>query len=908
MPSPSVSIPPCGVIFQRNPACTACPLHATVNHTVCVPTAPYLPPSGTPLQRKERHDTAVLIVGEAPGAHEDIQGQPFVGPVGRYLRTLYIEGTGLHRFADLYLSNALRCRLPHGGGEPNSGHLKACRRYLLEDAGLLSTIYGEVVILCVGTHAAQQVLGMKITRAFHAQGTIVQLEPEGPRYRVFSTFHPGVLLGDRNPTAIHSIKDHLQLLIDYLKGDYLPSESSAPTLEGANSILVAPEPPTAPLSILSLDIETYGAVSRPPEQTQFHPEKSMTVDGCPREDLIETVALSWPLEDGEPNGTLASAIFDYRQRRHRRTLLRWLRHLARSGGTLIGTNLIFDLLYLRAASPAFRSALGWHSMHLWDLSITSYLHSEARPERSLKTLAPLFGFISYEKDQALMGTYESSTDPRLWLYNCRDSWATLALHQYLCSRIQREYPSTLKLQAYCLQWYSDMLWTVLFMQEAGAEYSRRKLSSLLIRERRAMTAILTEHTFGGKGSPAYIQQIIDDASALVPEHIQERLELTGVHKAISTNALNRHLLLANLEPDTEIHHALLALQGYRGHQKLITSYLSPILYGRGKDREDRSPSLVSCRAFPSWYVVPSSWEAKGSSKSHDPSTERGGTKQGRWSAKRHAIQTEPSVITDCATTRFTPGFLASADLSQIELRIAALLSGDPVMLAEYHRPNPDKHTDTALALFGAPIQQRADFRSVWRQIAKQVNFLALYGGGPPAFRDTVLQKVGIDLPILECSRILAAFRRTYAVLVAWQRSLIAQVKRDHYLELPLIGQSRLFLGGREAVDAQGNEIRDFPVQTLASNVLQSAQHALQDDLVTRRMQTVISCQVHDSLRLDGPLHEYRTVERLLHRHLTDPPFYRDLCTHYDRTVPLDYELKLLVIRESPLQRQRSLRR
>lgn len=68
-----------------------------------------------------------MLIGEAPGFHEDRQGRPFVGAAGRFLDEL-LEMIGLSR-EDVYICNALKCRPPRNH-DPQIGEIEACRPHL----------------------------------------------------------------------------------------------------------------------------------------------------------------------------------------------------------------------------------------------------------------------------------------------------------------------------------------------------------------------------------------------------------------------------------------------------------------------------------------------------------------------------------------------------------------------------------------------------------------------------------------------------------------------------------------------------------------------------------------------------------------------------------------------------------
>ncbi len=134
-----------------------------------------------------RPNAKIMFIGEAPGADEDLQGEPFVGRAGQLLNKI-IESSRLQR-EDVYICNILRCR-PPGNRTPLPQEAASCREYL--DAQI--HIVAPKFIMCWGTVAAQNLLGE--TRA------IGKLRGEFFDYqgiRVLCTYHPSYLL--RNPAA-----------------------------------------------------------------------------------------------------------------------------------------------------------------------------------------------------------------------------------------------------------------------------------------------------------------------------------------------------------------------------------------------------------------------------------------------------------------------------------------------------------------------------------------------------------------------------------------------------------------------------------------------------------------------------------------------------------------------------------
>ena len=126
-----------------------------------------------------------LFVGEAPGADEDRQGEPFVGRAGQLLNAM-IEALGLKREA-VYIANVLKSR-PPGNRDPQPHEVAACEPFLIRQIALLR----PRLIVALGRHAAHSLLK---TDAALARLRGQRLSYQGTPLVV--TFHPAYLL--RNP-------------------------------------------------------------------------------------------------------------------------------------------------------------------------------------------------------------------------------------------------------------------------------------------------------------------------------------------------------------------------------------------------------------------------------------------------------------------------------------------------------------------------------------------------------------------------------------------------------------------------------------------------------------------------------------------------------------------------------------
>ena len=130
-------------------------------------------------------DADVLVIGEAPGADEDAQGEPFVGRAGQLLNKI-LEAVQFKR-EEVFIANILKCRPPNNR-KPLPEETEQCEPYLWKQIELIKPKF----ILCLGLTAAQTLL-----RTTESMG---QLRQSTHMYRntpVVVTYHPAALL--RNP-------------------------------------------------------------------------------------------------------------------------------------------------------------------------------------------------------------------------------------------------------------------------------------------------------------------------------------------------------------------------------------------------------------------------------------------------------------------------------------------------------------------------------------------------------------------------------------------------------------------------------------------------------------------------------------------------------------------------------------
>lgn len=145
----------------------------------------------------------LMLIGEGPGAEEDRQGLPFVGPAGELL-TRIIQAIEMKR-DDIYIANVVKCR-PPGNRDPQPDEVQACRGYLEKQVALVR----PRILIALGRVAAQALLGN--------ESPIGQLR--GRWYQAFGvptmvTYHPAALL--RNPALKRPTWEDMQQVRDRLR-------------------------------------------------------------------------------------------------------------------------------------------------------------------------------------------------------------------------------------------------------------------------------------------------------------------------------------------------------------------------------------------------------------------------------------------------------------------------------------------------------------------------------------------------------------------------------------------------------------------------------------------------------------------------------------------------------------------
>jgi uracil-DNA glycosylase len=191
--SPEVKSAAFAELRQRAMACVKCPHLASSRKNVVFGVGSI--------------DAQLMFVGEAPGADEDAQGEPFVGKAGQLL-TKIIQTTGLQR-GDVYIANILKCRpdtpgQSAGNRKPTPEEMQTCIPYLHEQIDLIR----PKVLVALGATAVEGLLGKTMG--------ITKLRGNWQTYRgipLMPTYHPAYLLRNQAMSEKRRVwEDMLQVM------------------------------------------------------------------------------------------------------------------------------------------------------------------------------------------------------------------------------------------------------------------------------------------------------------------------------------------------------------------------------------------------------------------------------------------------------------------------------------------------------------------------------------------------------------------------------------------------------------------------------------------------------------------------------------------------------------------------
>ena len=193
-------------LHARVASCTDCALYKSAINAV--------PGEGSP-------NAELMFIGEGPGAQEDAQGRPFVGPAGQVLNQL-LASIGLKR-EDVYIANMVKHR-PPDNRDPFPGEIQACAKYLEEQIKLIN----PKVVIPLGRHALAKWFPKDTISKVHGRPRRVG------ELTLFPQYHPAAAL--HNPAIRPALEHDFQEMGKLLRQEDIPAEPEAPEESGGQQL------------------------------------------------------------------------------------------------------------------------------------------------------------------------------------------------------------------------------------------------------------------------------------------------------------------------------------------------------------------------------------------------------------------------------------------------------------------------------------------------------------------------------------------------------------------------------------------------------------------------------------------------------------------------------------------------
>lgn len=179
----------------------------------------------------------IMFVGEAPGFHEDRQGEPFVGAAGKLLNDL-LQSAGLSR-SEIYIANVIKCRPPNNR-DPEPDEVDTCKPFLLQQIQMI----GPKLVCTLGKWATETILERKVGIT-KIRGSVIRLKD----FVVFPLLHPAAALHQGG--MLEPLREDFQKLKAYL--------DQASTLPPEPATAAAPSGPERPQQVQQVQMDLFGS-------------------------------------------------------------------------------------------------------------------------------------------------------------------------------------------------------------------------------------------------------------------------------------------------------------------------------------------------------------------------------------------------------------------------------------------------------------------------------------------------------------------------------------------------------------------------------------------------------------------------------------------------------------------------
>lgn len=733
-------------------------------------------------------NSKIILIGEAPGAEEDDEGKPFVGAAGRTLRREWLSIVG-YDLDEIFLTNVVRCRPPYNR-TPSRAEIKRCFPFV--DAEI-EQIQPQLII-AVG-NPAMHAMGVKgkIT-----ENTGKVYPSQLPFYKnIIPLVHPSYI--NQNLRQMPLFRKSLRAIKNYMEQGHELNLGEYEIIEiGDHDALIMALEEIKKHNLLVFDIETDSL-------------------DCFRKDArIKCCSFAW-----KPKHAVCIPTEGWLDVNSRTLMAMTFKEIFENPRIKkSGQRLGFEYKWLKKIWNIELRGIYWDSRvaafemdklnnpglkdQAWSLGLGGY--ERMLPDRVDRCEGPvLFEYCAIDSDAEfrLMLKQEEEVPLQMRQYIKKlalpltREFAELHLHGL---RVDFERLDNIaKLGDDLIVLLEDKLNANKHIKKVNetspygkfnpnsARHVRYLLYGVLGAEVRKKTK---------EGAPSTDKEVLGDLRGKHPTVIDALLNYRTTAKFLSTYIKN---MRGNISPDGRIH---------------ATFSQTTARSGRSATQDPNVqnwPHLPTrIKKFPKEY-----WDVF---------------------APRKIIIPEEDCI------------FGEADFSQQELRVAAAISGDPVMTAVFLSEEGDIHKETSRVFFPEFDTLPADRQKEIRRIAKTINFGIIYGISAHGIVSN-LKEEGIDLKEKEAQTFIRAFLRKYYRYAEWTEEIKTQVDELGYVDTPT-GRRRNFppVAELKQVDREAvyREAINTPIQGAAYDLLAMALVRFSQAARKEGLKSYICNTIHDS--------------------------------------------------------------
>lgn len=454
---------------------------------------------------------------------------------------------------------------------------------------------------------------------------------------------------------------------------------------------------------------------------------------------------------------------------------------------LAGHNIKFDVNWIKVKLGIDVKCI------LFDTLYAQYLIDENRTNNSLESLAEIYeDLIDYKKGINRNKLIQHTKDDLL-IYNCKDADASRRLVDYYVPRLKAQKLMPLyTIGMRVLPILSDVEVRGVYLDRAWAMKEQEQIFRSMVDLAVGMRDIV-KVSFDAN-SPAQMAHVLYDVLKFPCQKMTERGKPSTDEEALGY--LYDHIVTSDQQNFLE------KAVSFRERSTLISKYYKPI------------PDWIKFdgRVHTIYYMGKTYGE------------ERGGTVTGRLSSGNPNMQNIPRDRAVRGMFAATPGYtLLDMDFSQLELRVAAFLAQEPVMMQAF-LDGRDIHTAVMADLQKIPYDElkerlKTDVKLQNERVAiKRINFGILYGMDSAKLQRLLKIELKIDFPIELCKDIIREWLGKYTRIVKMMDNLKAQAVGYGWVGMPL-GQRRRLPDASFATGLGRRALRqaiNFPVQSMAS--------------------------------------------------------------------------------------------